>query len=66
MVKLEIEILDYDNKTYTVSIAFNSGIGIYFSLDLSLSDLASLKEVVGNAIAEVKERIAKEAGNQAE
>lgn len=62
---VEIGIIDYSNNEYTVTVDFNVKVGVYVSLDFSLSDLAVLKEIVNNAKEELEKRIAEESGNQA-
>lgn len=62
-MKMDIEILDYDDGNYTVSVAFNQ-VPLYISLTFGLSDLHVLKETVGNAIVELEKRISEETGNK--
>jgi hypothetical protein len=59
---MKIEIVDYDNDNYSVSIAFNAE-PTYVDLTLSLSDLHVLKEVLDNAIIELNQRVKNQVGN---
>jgi len=56
---MQILILDYNETGYTVSVSFEQTGPIYVSMDLNLSDLEQLEEVVRAAKAKIKEIIQK-------